>query len=309
MKSAVITGATGMIGVALTQLLVERNIQVLAVVRPKSLNIDRLPKSKFLQVIECDADNMQDLEEKVNEKYDAFFHFAWEGTTAATRGNIQGQTKNIVNTMNAIAIAKSLGCKKFIGAGSQAEYGIAKEKLTAELACNPLTAYGIAKYAAGRMGMLYARDLGIDYNWCRILSVYGIWDNSSTMIMTALHKMINGEACNLSTCDQIWDYLYCTDAAEAFYSVGEKGVNGKVYLIGSGASCGGGKPLKEYVDMMYAIVGNKKSKLNFGAVPTTANSVRYLFGDIGELTRDTGFLPSVNFETGIKKTLEWIKSR
>ena len=42
----------------------------------------------------------------------------------------------------------------------------------------------------------------------------------------------------------MWDYLYSKDAGKAFYLLGEKGINGKVYCIGGGEA----RPLKDYIE-------------------------------------------------------------
>ena len=54
MKKIVVTGATSFIGVHLIQALLKKNCFIYAVVRPKSININRLPKSFKLKVIELD---------------------------------------------------------------------------------------------------------------------------------------------------------------------------------------------------------------------------------------------------------------
>lgn len=51
------------------------------------------------------------------------FHFGWMGTTGAARNDMDLQCRNIAYTIDAVRLAQRFGCKTFIGAGSQAEYG------------------------------------------------------------------------------------------------------------------------------------------------------------------------------------------
>jgi nucleoside-diphosphate-sugar epimerase len=44
-----------------------------------------------------------------------------------------------------------------------------------------------------------------------------------------------------------------------------------------------------------------------GALPYRDKQVMYLCADIEDFTKDTGFVPEVSFEEGIKKTVEWCK--
>ena len=69
--------------------------------------------------------------------------------------------------------------KAFVGAGSQAEFGIANAKLSDELPKDPKTGFGIAKLAACRLSQLECANLGIRHVWGRILSCYGPGDNES----------------------------------------------------------------------------------------------------------------------------------
>ena len=53
LTSAVITGATGMIGINLINRLLEEGVRVLTLVRPHSSNAARLPKQEGLTVLDC----------------------------------------------------------------------------------------------------------------------------------------------------------------------------------------------------------------------------------------------------------------
>ncbi|WP_075364667.1 NAD-dependent epimerase/dehydratase family protein [Desulfosporosinus metallidurans] len=131
--------------------------------------------------------------------------------------------------------------------------------------------------------------------WTRILSVYGPYDGEKTMVMSTIIKLINGEVPRFTKGEQMWDYLYSGDAANAMYLLGEKGHDGKVYCLGSGEA----RPLCEYIyEIRDLIDGN--SKVELGAIPYSENQVMYLRADIDALKVDVGFSPSVNFTEGIR---------
>lgn len=58
---------------------------------------------------------------------------------------------------------------------------------------NPEVAYGIAKYAAGKMAFIECESLQMECIWTRTFSVYGINDNRTTMVMYAIDKLLKGE--------------------------------------------------------------------------------------------------------------------
>ncbi|MEG1427858.1 MAG: NAD(P)-dependent oxidoreductase, partial [Oscillospiraceae bacterium] len=120
MKKVIVTGATSMVGAALVNACLQQNVGVLAIVRPHTKRLSRLPKSPLLQIQELDLCDLQNISE-IKETYDVFYHFAWSHTAKGERNNPLLQNENIQTTLAAVELAHILGCKKFIGAGSQAE--------------------------------------------------------------------------------------------------------------------------------------------------------------------------------------------
>jgi len=119
-----------------------------------------------------------------------------------------------------------------------------------------------------------------------------------------IKRLLSGERQPLSKGNQIYDFIHITDAARVFADIGERGIENKTYIIGSGSA----KPLKEFLKELRDIV-NPNAELGFGEM--TFNGV-YLPAedyDIEPLRKDTGFTPQVSFAEGIKRTRDWIASR
>lgn len=299
MHKIAITGATSMLGVATIKNCLSQNISVIAFVRKCCTKIERLPKSHLLTVVECDLDELENFEPIATQKnVDVFYHFGWAYTDKDGRNDAEKQYKNIGYTLASVRLAQKLMCKKFIGAGSQAEYGVTNEMLSAYTPCNPLIAYGVAKYAAGKLSRLECEKIGMEHIWLRILSVYGKNDNSQTLVSQLIYNAKNNIAMSLSNCEQIWDFLYEDDAASAFVAIGKFGVNGKTYMIGSGQ----GKMLREYVETLIDIV-NPTYKPDYGKIPYNKNQPMHLVANISELTADTSWQPKVSFAEGIKNII------
>ena len=301
MKKAIITGATGMIGINLIKYLINNDVEVTAIIRPNSERKWILNNFQKLRIIECDLENIENAN-VLSEEYDVMYHLAWSGTTGDARNNVELQLKNIQYTLNTIKLAKMIKCKKIIGAGSQAEYGNVEGKLTELTSVNPQTAYGIAKLFAVKMGKILAENLGIEFIWTRILSIYGEYDGKNTMVMSSIIKMLNGESPKYTKAEQMWDYLYVGDVAKAMYLLGEKGKNGEIYCIGSGKA----QPLNKYIKEIKEQI-SPNLDIKFGEIPYAKNQVMYLCADISKLNKDTGFKPEVSFNEGIKNTIQWYK--
>lgn len=299
MKSIALTGATSMVGIALIKQCVKNNIKVLAFIRPGSSRKERLPDSDLVAILECNLDSLAgfNISPNVALPVDVFYHIGWDVTDKAGRNSCEKQLNNIKYTLDAVSLTKKLGCKRFVGTGSQAEYGRVSLPLNSTVPANPEIAYGIAKYAAGKFSKIECENLNLEHIWVRVLSVYGSNDNDGTLIKTFIDKCKNNQPMPLSECTHIWDYLYEDDAGRALLAIGEKGINGKTYCLGSGT----GKPLKEYLEIIRNII-NTGYQPDYGEIPHTEKSIKYLCADITELTVDTGWMPEISFEEGTKKT-------
>lgn len=302
MKRIVITGPTGAIGVALIQECICHGTEVIAVVRPGSARKKNIPQDKLVSIVECDLNQLAKLPELVDKSCDVFYHLGWDGTFGNSRNNMQGQLLNIQYTLDAVRAAKQLGCSRFIGAGSQAEYGRTEEKLNAAVPAFPENGYGIAKLCAGQMSRIECEQAGMEHIWTRILSIYGPYDGMNTMIMSVIRTLLNGEKPSSTKGEQQWDYLYAKDAGYALYLLGEKGINGKTYCIGSGKT----RQLREYIELIRDRI-DERLPLGIGEIPYAKQQVMHLCADIMDLEKDTGFAPRYEFEEGIAETIEWVR--
>lgn len=321
MTGVVITGPTGAIGMALIEKCIRKKTQVLAICHKGSERIRRIPASPLVQVVEADLADFRYLfreegavsvlpSDKVRS-YDVFYHFAWSGTTGEARNDMPLQTDNIAYTMDAVDLAQRLGCHTFIGAGSQAEYGRADGMLTPDIPARPENGYGMAKLCAGQMSRVVCERKGIRHIWTRILSVYGPYDGSGSMVMSAVRKIRGGEPTAFTPGEQMWDYLYSQDAAEIFYALGEKGRDGAVYCVGSGQA----RELKSYIRDIDSVIQEydgrqtaeteeeQEKRLGIGLLPYAEKQVMYLCADTTLLERQIGRIPHTDFKEGIRSIL------
>lgn len=298
MKRVVVTGATSMIGIALIKECIKSNVEVLAIVRRQSINLNRLPDSDMIEICECNLNELNTI--PVNRQYDVFYHLAWAHTAKAKRDDPVLQEKNIKYSLDAVELAHKLGCKKFIGAGSQAEYGRVDHVITPETAVAPLIAYGMAKYAAGRLCVKLCRQYAMICIWGRIFSVYGRYDNEETMLSYAIDRFQKGETAKFSSAMQMWDYLHEDDAGRIFYLLGQAVQKERVYCIASGNS----RKLKEYILEVKDIFG-EDARCEFADAVEESSRIG-LEVDTEDLVKDIGYIPRVSFREGI---LDMVKYR
>ena len=320
MKKAYITGATGTIGMALINTLLSQKIDVTVFLRPDSdRNEDvRALQNDRLNIVELGLEQIKSYTEKLTrtEKKEeaAFFHFGWVGTFGSLRNDFLLQEKNVTYSLDAVMLADVLGCSTFVGAGSQAEYGRVSGELDETTPLNPETAYGKAKLLAEEKTRDLCHALSMNHVWFRILSVFGPYDGPNTMVMSTVKRLINGEHISLTAGEQIWDYIYSEDAAEAIYLAACRSFSvagsdlkpeSQIYCLGSGNK----RPLKDYVKDICDEVCAQSSLLGFGEVPDGEGQVMYLVANTERLCRDTGFKCRYTFREGIRRTIDWVKAR
>ncbi len=81
--------------------------------------------------------------------------------------------------------------------------------------CNPKSQYGMAKLEVWKRASARCRELSMEYIHLRIFSVYGACDHETSLIKTILRAKKSGGPVTLSACNQLWNYLYIQDCADA----------------------------------------------------------------------------------------------
>ena len=292
----IVSGATSMLGLAVTKQFLDNGHDVYAIVRPNSSKTDTLPKSSRLHVLEADLGQYEELKPV---KADIFYHFAWAGTDKKSRQSLEIQMQNVQYTASALAFAAQCHCKKFIGAGSQAEYGKQKCLISEKTLPAPDTPYGIAKLSAGLHCMYTAKELDITCVWARIFSVYGVHDNKDTMIMSSVDKAVRGEKLCMSSCEQTWNYIYEDDAAGLFYQLGIRDVSAGVYNLANNKS----RTLKEYVELMVKAIRRDGIEVPDPEFDASIKPTAYLNADTRKIYQATGYTPEVSFIKGIHRII------
>ena len=300
MKKAIITGATSFIGIALANLLLENQFMVYAIVRPGSSGIGKLPKYKNLVIINSELKDLDKISLDAIGKCEVLFHIGWNSDFENSRYNFEGQMDNVGFTLKAATLAINSGCNTFIGIGSQAECGRIYEKIDCDTPEKPETAYAYAKCKAAKKSKYLCETNGIKHIWPRVLSAYGEFDRSHTLIMQCINACKNKKEIELTACEQVWDFIHVDDVAMALFLIYQKGIHGKKYPIGSGK----GRKLKEFIELIAMILDYEDLIKGISKKPYSKDQVMYLCSDNFELNKDTGFVPKVEFEQGIMKMVK-----
>lgn len=298
MKNVIVTGGNGFIGSSLIKKLVANGIKVVAV--DITFQGGRLPESEFITKIESCVD--ASLVEKLpDEEYDAFYHLAWKGVNGADKANPSVQLANIQMAIDCADICKKLNVKKYLCAGTVAENATFSlpnlEKTSGGMM------YGVAKHACHLILEDYCKNIGQQFVWMQFSNIYGVGNKTGNLVSYTLGELMTGNEATFGPALQPYDFIYVDDLIEAVYRLGEKETNKAFYYIGSGSP----RQLKEYLLRIGELAGYA-DKVGIGIRPD--DGIKYSMDMFcnDDLVDAVGEYVSTDFDNGITKTIEWLKS-
>lgn len=298
MKNVIVTGGNGFIGSSLIKKLVANGIKVVAV--DITFQGERLPESELVTKIESCVD--ASLVEKLPaEEYDAFYHLAWKGVNGADKANPSVQLANIQMAIDCADICKKLNVKKYLCAGTVAENATFSlpnlEKTSGGMM------YGVAKHACRLILEDYCKNIGQQFVWMQFSNIYGVGNKTGNLVSYTLGELMTGNEATFGPALQPYDFIYVDDLIEAVYRLGEKETNKAFYYIGSGSP----RQLKEYLLRIGELAGFA-DKIGIGIRPD--DGIKYSMDMFcnDDLVDAVGEYVSTDFDNGINKTIEWLKS-
>lgn len=298
MKTAIVTGAGGFIGGALVQRLSTDNFVYAVVLNEREKR--RLPLSPNIQPIIGDLNDWEVIAEQLDtgKNIDSVYHLAWGGISSTEYKSIEIQKENIEMSLHTAVLAKTVSAKKFIFAGTNQEYLVSKSALDGTV--SNASVYGVCKHCARDLCHVLLRDT-MEFNSTAFTNVFGPGDFSKRTANLFIGKLLRGEALDLIEGNDPYDWTFIDDAVEGLVAVGERGINGKQYYIGSRA-------IPKFKSILIKVRDTlcPSAELRFGKFADNTYTDYSKF-DLDALYRDTGFECKADFRESILKTAEWVK--
>lgn len=308
-KKVLVTGGTGMIGIALVELLLERKAKVRVVSMDQS---QHLPKEvEFMR-----ADLTQwDVCLNVCKGMDYAFHLAGiKGGVGI--GRSQGAKFLEVNSLmnlHMLKAARESGVSKYLFTSSIGVYPDAEIFIEDQVWDKPPHRSDWYGAWGKRIGELQCEAYLEQFNYktciVRPANVYGPYDNfdsKTAMVIPALISRICGGEDPLVVWgdgSQKRDFIYTKDCALGMVMVMENYYECDPVNLGSGTAVS----IKEVVDFICKYAPHAP-QIKWDTSKPTGNKIRLM--DISKAQKKAGFTPQYSLENGIKETIEWyLKNR
>lgn len=246
--------------------------------------------------------------EKAMEDCDAVVHFAAEShVDRSITGPALFIQTNVVGTQVLLDVAKEKKIKRFHHVSTDEVFGALslddkKAKFNEKTPYNPHSPYSASKAGSDHLVRAYFDTFDLPITISNCSNNYGPLHFPEKVIpLFITNAMQNKKLPIYGKGLAIRDYLYITDHCSAIDLILQKGKIGETY-------CVGGDCEKNGVEVAGTILKtlDKPSSLKTFVEDRRGHDMRYAI-DHSKITQELGWKPSVSFEEGIEKTVEWYK--
>jgi nucleoside-diphosphate-sugar epimerase len=302
MMRALITGCTGFVGSHLLRRALDQDTEVAVLIQSNSNTWRISDLLSKVHVINGSLENIAATKREIlNFQPEVIFHLGWFGVGSRYKNDVR-QLQNVSGSVELLKICSETGgCKRWIGVGSQAEYGPHEKKIKEDFYCKPTTLYGAAKLSTCLLTQRLCDIYGIKFNWLRLFSPYGPCDEPGWLIPYIILNLLQNKKPAMTLGEQKWDYVYVKDAVDALWRVANSNACG-IFNLASGEASSVrniAERIRNYIDASLP--------LGIGEIPYGKDQIMHLQADITKL-KEIGWTPETDLESGLYKTVEWFKS-
>lgn len=278
-RRILITGASGFVGRQVINSLENENVDIIIVIRGEKNNL--FINNKNIKKIITTNNLFVESEkwwEDILTKIDTIIHLAWY---VETKDYLQS-IKNIECLQGTISIAKaaiSTGVSRFIGIGTCFEYEFNNEIISTETNLKPNTPYAASKAATFLALSQLLPSQSIEFAWCRLFNLYGEGEKPERLVPYIKNKISKGEAVELTSGNQIRDYLDVKEAGYLITKVALGSLQGPINIC-SGVPVS----IRSFAEKI-AEEFNQKKLLKFGARPENKTDPMYIVGDAENINK------------------------
>lgn len=218
---------------------------------------------------------------------------------------------NVDGTVNVLVAARDAKVKRVVYAASSSAYGDTPTLPKHEaMTPNPISPYAVAKLASEHYMISFFRCYGLETVALRYFNIFGPRQDPSSPYSGVLAKfitqMLRGEQPTIhGDGEQSRDFTYIDNAVEANLLACHAPASeaaGKVFNVATGTRV----TLNETFQLLRGMT-SYAGQPSYG--PERGGDIKHSLADISRAEKPLGYKPKVNFEEGLRRTVEWYRSR
>jgi dTDP-glucose 4,6-dehydratase len=323
MKKILITGGAGFIGSHVVRLFVNKypdyqiyNLDKLTYAGNlfNLTDVENMPNYHFLKADIVDGELMQQL--FAEHGFDGVIHLAAESHVDRSISNpMEFVLTNVVGTVNLLNAAKfhwqnNFEGKLFYHVSTDEVYGSLGETgfFTEETPYDPHSPYSASKASSDHMVRAYHDTYQLPIVISNCSNNYGQNQFPEKLIPLFINNIRNNKPLPVyGKGENVRDWLYVIDHARAIDLIFHEGKNGQTYNIGGHNEWKNIDLIKVICRIMDELLGREigtSEQLITYVKDRAGHDLRYAI-DAGKLQRELGWTPSLQFEEGIRITIEW----
>jgi UDP-glucose 4-epimerase len=306
--NVLVTGGAGFIGSHVVGVLLEAGHSVAIVDNLWEHGGGRLeninPAARFYQV-DIRSPELADVFDR--EHPEGICHLAAQHSVAISTDNPRHDADvNILGLINLLQNATRVGTKKVVFSSSGATYGtVGKMPIDEKTPQNPISPYGITKYASEFYFRFWKEMHGLDFTLLRYGNVYGPRQDptgEAGVIAIFARRILLGEPVRIDwDGEQQKDYVYAGDVARANLLGLSRG-SGEAFCIATGR----GTSVNELYRKLVEISRNKVDVIH---APRRPGDIYLSYFDISKAKQGLGWEPQVELSEGMRRTIEFFRER
>ncbi|MDM7274422.1 dTDP-glucose 4,6-dehydratase [Sulfurihydrogenibium azorense] len=301
-----ITGGAGFIGSEFVRQAVKNLFETVVVDKlTYAGDLERLKEVEDkIKFYKTDINNQEFLDYIFQkEKPDVVVHFAAESHVdrSILDPSIFIET-NVKGTQTLLDISKKYNIKLFINIATDEVYGELGEngQFYEDTPLIPNSPYSVSKASADMLGRAYYRTYGLPVITVRPSNNYGYWQYPEKLIPVVIIKALNNQPIPVyGKGENIREWLFVSDCAQAVFEIIQKGKVGEIYNVGSGQERRNIEVVKSILDIL-----NKPYDLITFVKDRPGHDYRYSL-NTEKIQREIGWKAKITFEEGIEKTVKW----
>lgn len=308
MSSYLVTGGAGFIGSHLAEELTRRGERVRVVdsfITGKRHNLAHLPT---VELLEGDLADLSVARAAVAGMDYVLHQAAIPSVPRSVEDPITSNRANIDASLNILVASRDARVKRVVYAGSSSAYGDTPTLPKREdMPTKPMSPYALQKLVSEQYMKMFTGLYGLETTTIRYFNVFGPRQDPTSaysgVISVFTRALIEKRSPTIyGDGEQTRDFTYIANVVDGVLRACKADVSGEVINVATGSRLS----LNELFRAVRALIG---SSVNVSYGPARAGDVRDSQADISRARELLGYEPSVSFEEGLRRTVDWYRTQ